>query len=185
MKMSDLFRAAGEYFGLWLWHMIFGCQPTTCSLNACFLYSRHPLYDATCGPLQLAKFGFLASLFGRPLWEWLSPQIRHFCLDLQFFAERPKLWQLKHCVTKTGNRNSSTLYTMPVTLQTKFWERRASASVGSLNSRLFCFLSVQPWRNRFCSDQGIREILCPLYRSELLLLQEFWLVWKTNLKVFG
>ena len=31
-----------------------------------------------------------------------------------------------------GVRNSSTLYTMPVTWQTKFRERRASASVGSL-----------------------------------------------------
>ena len=34
-----------------------------------------------------------------------------------------------------GVRNSSTLYTMPVTWQTKFLERRASASVGSLISR--------------------------------------------------
>ena len=33
-----------------------------------------------------------------------------------------------------GVRNSSTLYTMPVTWQTKFLERRASASVGSLIS---------------------------------------------------
>ena len=40
---------------------------TTCCLNACFLYSGHPLYDATCGPLQLAQFGFLASLLGHPL----------------------------------------------------------------------------------------------------------------------
>ena len=39
---------------------------TTCCLNACFLYSGHPLYDATCGPLQLAHFGILA-LFGHPL----------------------------------------------------------------------------------------------------------------------
>ena len=39
----------------------------TCCPNACFLYSRHPLYDATCGPLQLAHFGFLASLIGHPL----------------------------------------------------------------------------------------------------------------------
>ena len=32
-----------------------------------FLYSGHPLYDATCDPLQLAHLGFLASLFGHPL----------------------------------------------------------------------------------------------------------------------
>ena len=40
---------------------------TTCCLNACFLYSGHPFYDATCGPVQLAHFGFLSSLFGHPL----------------------------------------------------------------------------------------------------------------------
>ena len=40
---------------------------TTCCLNACFLYSGHPLYDSTCDPLQLAHFGILASLFGHPL----------------------------------------------------------------------------------------------------------------------
>ena len=34
-------------------------------------------------------------------------------------------------------------------------------------------LSVQSWRNLFYSDKGIREILCPLYRSELLLLEDF------------
>ena len=99
-----------------------------------FLYSGHPLYDATCGPLQLARFGFLASLFGHPLWKWFSPQIRHFCLDLEFLAEWPKLWQLKHCMSETGDRNSSTSFTMPVTWQTKFWEIRASALVGLLIS---------------------------------------------------
>ena len=36
---------------------------TTCCLNACFLF-RTPL---TCGPLQLAHFGFLDSLLGHPL----------------------------------------------------------------------------------------------------------------------
>ena len=71
---------------------------------------------------------------GIRLCEWLSPQIRHFGFDLQFFAEWPKLWQLKHCVTETGFRNSSTLYTMPVTLQIRFCERRASALWGSLIS---------------------------------------------------
>ena len=129
---------------------------TTCCLNACFfLYSGHPLYDATCGPLQLAHFGFLSSLVRHPLWEWFSPQVRHFCLDLQFLAEWPKLWLLKHCVTETGDRNSSTSFP-------KFPEMRASASVGSLISSRkigktlssFCFLSVQPWRKRFCWDQG-------------------------------
>ena len=40
---------------------------TTCCLNACFLYPGHPLYDATCGPSQLAHFGFLAPLFEHPL----------------------------------------------------------------------------------------------------------------------
>ena len=59
---------------------------TTCCLNACFLYSGHSLYDEICGHLH---FGFLASLFGHSLWEWLSLQIRHFCFDLQFLAEWP------------------------------------------------------------------------------------------------
>ena len=40
---------------------------TTCCLNACLLYSGHPLYDPTSGPLQLAHFGILASLFGHRL----------------------------------------------------------------------------------------------------------------------
>ena len=80
-----VFWPTGAAYDFWLL--------TTCCLNACFLYSGYPLYDATCDPLQLAHFGFLASLFGYPLWEWLSPQIRHFCLDLQFLAEWPKLWQ--------------------------------------------------------------------------------------------
>ena len=35
---------------------------------------------------------------------------------------------------ETGDRNSSTLYTMPVTLQTRFCEIRDSALVGSLIS---------------------------------------------------
>ena len=38
----------------------------SCCLNACFLYSGHPLHDATYEPLQLAHFGFFASLFGHP-----------------------------------------------------------------------------------------------------------------------
>ena len=43
-----------------------------------------------------------------------------FRLNLQFLAEYPRLWQLKHNVTKTGDRNSSTAYTMPVIWQTIF-----------------------------------------------------------------
>ena len=31
----------------------------TCCLNACFLYSGHPLYEATYGPLQSAHLGFV------------------------------------------------------------------------------------------------------------------------------
>ena len=54
-----------------------------------------------------------------------------FLFDLQFLAKCPKLWQLKHCLTETGDRNSST---MSVIWQTRFWEMSASASVGSLIS---------------------------------------------------
>ena len=42
---------------------------TTYCLNACFLYSEHPLYEATCGPLQFSHVGFLDSLLGHPLSE--------------------------------------------------------------------------------------------------------------------
>ena len=42
---------------------------TTCCLNACILYSGHPLCEATCGPLQFAHVGFRESLLGHPLCE--------------------------------------------------------------------------------------------------------------------
>ena len=89
-----VFWRTGEAYIFWLL--------TTCCPNACFLHSGHPLYDATCDPLQLAHLGFLASLFRHPLSEWFSPQMGHFCFDPQLLAECPKLWQLKHCLTKTG-----------------------------------------------------------------------------------
>ena len=58
---------------------------------------------------------------------------------------------------QTGDRNSSTLYTMPITWQTRFLEMSASALVGSLISqqtmgepyRPFCFLSIHPWHTIF------------------------------------
>ena len=90
---------------------------TTCCLNACFLYSGHSLYDATCGPYNWHTLVFLLLYLGILLREWFSLQIRRFCLDLQFLAEQPKLWQLKHCLTKTGDRNS---HNYAGYLQTKF-----------------------------------------------------------------
>ena len=60
-------------------------------LPKCLLFIfKTPFIRRNVWPVQLAHFGFLASLFGHPLCEWLSSQIRHFCFDLQFFAEWPK-----------------------------------------------------------------------------------------------
>ena len=63
--MSAQVLAAGECF--WLTTEAFDFWLlTTCCLNACFLYSGHPLWEATYGPLQV---GLLDSLLGHPLCE--------------------------------------------------------------------------------------------------------------------
>ena len=60
-KFSELFSSkSGCLSWFWLHESV---------LNACFLYSGHPLYEATCGPLQFAQVGFLDSLLGHPLCE--------------------------------------------------------------------------------------------------------------------
>ena len=75
-------------------------------------------------------------------------------------AECLKLCQLKHCVTKTEDQNSSTLCTIPVTWQTKIFRNegfcfgRVFSVLGLISSRkigrtlpsFLIFLSVQPWR---------------------------------------
>ena len=79
-----MFSLTTEAFVFWLL--------TTCCLNGCFLYPGHPLYEATYRPLQFAHVGF--QILGHPLCESFPLQIRHFCFDLQVFAEWPKHWQL-------------------------------------------------------------------------------------------
>ena len=52
---------------------------------------------------------------------------------------------------QTGDRNSSTSYTMPVTWQTRFCEMINFESKDWEDPTvLFAFLSVQPWRMIFC-----------------------------------
>ena len=66
--MSEVFEAAGGCFGLQQMRRFFWLL-TICCLNACFLYSGHPLYEATCGPLQSAHVGFRDCLLEHPLCE--------------------------------------------------------------------------------------------------------------------
>ena len=115
-------------------------------------------------PTVAVHFGFLALLFGHPLWEWISPQIRQFLFwrtvfnrmaeTLAVVALRNRNWWPKslHLVYHAGYlanlilEKKSLVFGRVVNFKSKDWED---------HYRLFCFLSIQPWSDRLCLDQGI------------------------------
>ena len=87
-----------------------------------------PFIVSNIRSFAVSTLWLLFSPFGHPLCEWPSPHMTHLIFALQFLAECPKFWQLKHCRTEMGARNSSTLKIIPVCGHVMFLETIASAS---------------------------------------------------------
>ena len=98
-----------------------------------FVFSTHfircNMWPLTAGTLRFPSFLIRVSFVGMTLTS--DQTFLSWPTVFRRMAETLAVVTLRN---ETGVRNSSTLYTMPVTWQTRFRESRASVSVGSLIS---------------------------------------------------